>query len=76
MGVAGAKHLWVGHAERVLDDVVGRVVPTASPLPRTWSGPMQTADSSMYADRTTAVFGTDPQTPSIRTSTERDAPEE
>jgi uncharacterized protein len=76
VGVAGAKHLWVGHAERVLDDVVARVVPAASPLPRTWSGPMETADSSMYADRTTAVFGTDPETRRIRTGTHRDTVEE
>jgi alpha/beta superfamily hydrolase len=59
VGVEGAKHLWVGHAERALDEVVARVVPGSSPLPRSWSGPMETADSSMYADRTTAVFGTD-----------------
>ena len=56
IGVEGAKHLWVGHTERVLDEVVARVVPEASPLPRTWSGPMETADSSMYADRTTAAL--------------------
>jgi alpha/beta superfamily hydrolase len=60
VAVPGAKHLWVGHAERVLDEVVARVAPEASPLPHTWSGPLETADSSMYADRTTAVFGTDP----------------
>ncbi len=56
VGVDGAKHLWVGHAERVLDEVVSRVAPGTGPLPRTWSGPMETADSSMYADRTTAAF--------------------
>jgi alpha/beta superfamily hydrolase len=57
IGVAGAKHLWVGQAERVLDLVVERVAPEVDvPLPRTWDGPVETADSSAYADRTTAVF--------------------
>ncbi len=36
VAVAGAKHLLVGHAERVLDEVVRRVAPTAFPLPRTY----------------------------------------
>lgn len=50
VGVAGAKHLWVGHTEEVLDEVVRRVAPQVTlPLPSHWSGPMQTADSSMYA---------------------------
>jgi uncharacterized protein len=71
VGVDGAKHLWVGHAERVLDEIVARVVPEASPLPRSWSGPMETADSSMYADRTTAVFGTDPDSRSTGTGAAR-----
>jgi uncharacterized protein len=47
--MAGAKHLWVGDAETVLDEIVKRVaseVPT--PLPREWEGPMSTADSSAY----------------------------
>ena len=57
VGVAGAKHLWVGDAEKVLDLVVKRVVPSVDvPLPREWDGPMETADTSGYADRTTAVF--------------------
>ena len=44
-----AKHLWVGDAERVLDEVVRRVNPAvAVPLPRTWDGPMETADTSAY----------------------------
>ena len=60
VGIDGAKHLWVGDTERVLDEVVARVVPGAGPLARTWSGPMETASSAMYADRTTAVFGADP----------------
>ena len=44
VGVDGAKHLWVGEASvrRVLDLVVGRVVPAAAPLPTTWEGPYQT----------------------------------
>ena len=57
VGVDGAKHLWVGDAETVLDLVVERVAPLVDvPLPREWDGPMQTADTSGYADRTTAVF--------------------
>jgi alpha/beta superfamily hydrolase len=34
--VSGAKHLLVGHAERVLDEVVRRVAPASFPLPRTY----------------------------------------
>ena len=57
VGVEGAKHLWVGDAEKVLDEVVARVAPeVAVPLPREWDGPMETADTSAYADRTTAAF--------------------
>jgi hypothetical protein len=57
VGVDGAKHLWVGDAETVLDLVVQRVAPdVAVPLPREWDGPMETADTSGYADRTTAAF--------------------
>jgi uncharacterized protein len=57
IGVDGAKHLWVGHAERVLDEIVARVAPEVGvPLPREWDGPMETADSSAYADRTVAAF--------------------
>ena len=46
VGVDGAKHLWVGEpsVRRVLDEVVARVVPGASPLPRTWVGPYEVAD--------------------------------
>lgn len=36
VGVPGAKHLFVGHTEEVLDLVVGRVVPERAPLPRVW----------------------------------------
>lgn len=43
IAVEGAKHLWVGepYVRRVLDEVVKRVAPHASPLPTTWDGPMQ-----------------------------------
>ena len=57
VGVDGAKHLWVGDAETVLDLIVQKVAPGVDvPLPREWDGPMETADTSAYADRTTAVF--------------------
>ena len=56
VGVDGAKHLWVGAAELVLDEIVARVVPGAGPLPQSWDGPMERADSSMYADQTVAAF--------------------
>jgi alpha/beta superfamily hydrolase len=57
VGVPGGKHLWVGDAETVLDEVVRRVAPGVTvPLPRDWDGPMETGDSSAYADRTGAVF--------------------
>ncbi|HYO39675.1 MAG TPA: alpha/beta hydrolase [Nocardioidaceae bacterium] len=50
VGVEGAKHLWVGDAEKVLDLVVERVAPSVEvPLPREWDGPMETADPSAYA---------------------------
>lgn len=57
VAVDGAKHLWVGDAERVLDEIVRRLRPdVAVPLPREWDGPMERADSSAYADRTVAAF--------------------
>lgn len=57
VAVEGAKHLWVGHTERVLDELVRRVAPqTSVPLPRKWDGPMEHADSSMYSDRTVAAL--------------------
>jgi hypothetical protein len=53
----GGKHLWVGDAERVLDEIVARVAPGVDvPLPREWDGPMETADTSAYANRTTGAF--------------------
>jgi alpha/beta superfamily hydrolase len=55
--VDGAKHLWVGDAETVLDEVVRRVAPGVPvPLPRTWDGPMESGDMNAYADRTVAAF--------------------
>jgi len=68
--MAGAKHLWVGDAENVLDRVVGILRPGFESLPRTWSGPMETLDATMYADRTVASFaGTEvPGPPPTRSS--------
>jgi uncharacterized protein len=57
VAVDGAKHLWVGDAEKVLNLIVERVAPGVDvPLPTEWDGPMETADTSSYADRTTAAF--------------------
>ena len=39
VAVEGAKHLLVGFTERVLDEVVRRVHPSASPLPTTYEEP-------------------------------------
>jgi alpha/beta superfamily hydrolase len=36
VAVAGAKHLFVGYTEAVLDEIVRRVAPAAWPLPRRW----------------------------------------
>ena len=43
IGVAGAKHLWVGEkaVSAVLDLIVAAVAPQYSPLPREWHGPME-----------------------------------
>ena len=61
IGVPGAKHLWVGDAETVLDEVVRRVAPAVTtPLPTTWDGPMETGDMNAYADRTVAAFADKP----------------
>ncbi|MEV6487025.1 alpha/beta hydrolase [Actinoplanes sp. NPDC051633] len=57
IGVPGAKHLWVGDAETVLDEIVRRVAPQVpTPLPATWDGPMEQGDAKAYADRTVASF--------------------
>ena len=57
IAVDGAKHLWVGDSERALDEITHRLVPDVTiPLPDTWDGPMERADSSAYADRTVAAF--------------------
>jgi alpha/beta superfamily hydrolase len=57
VGVPGAKHLWVGDAETVLDEIVRRVAPGVPvPLPRTWDGPLESGDMNAYADRTVAAF--------------------
>ena len=39
VAVEGAKHLFVGYTERVLDEVVARTHPSASPLPTTYEEP-------------------------------------
>jgi alpha/beta superfamily hydrolase len=57
VGMPGSKHLWVGDAEKVLDEIVRRVAPDVPvPLPRTWDGPMESGDMNAYADRTVAAF--------------------
>jgi alpha/beta superfamily hydrolase len=66
IGVPGAKHLWVGDAETVLDEIVRRVAPEAYPLPTQWDGPMEYGDASAYADRTVAAFADLPTTPQPR----------
>jgi len=40
VAVPGAKHLFVGYTERVLDEIVARINPAASPLPD-WYSPVQ-----------------------------------
>lgn len=54
--VEKARHLMVGHAERVLDEIVGRVVPGSAPLPAEWDGPYEMGDARAYANRTVAAF--------------------
>jgi alpha/beta superfamily hydrolase len=62
IGVPGAKHLWVGQSEVVLDEIVKRVTPgTPVPLPRVWDGPMEFGDASAYRDRTVAAFADVPE---------------
>ncbi|MGZ8750372.1 MAG: alpha/beta hydrolase [Pseudonocardia sp.] len=53
----GSKHLWVGDAEKVLDEIVRRVAPSvAVPLPTEWDGPMETADTSAYNAHNLAAY--------------------
>jgi uncharacterized protein len=57
VGVAGAKHLWVGDVDTVLDEIVRRVNVIAYPLPAVWDGPMEYYDDAgAYADRTVSAF--------------------
>lgn len=46
VGVDGAKHLWVGESavRRVLDEILGTVLPGHEALPTTWDGEATTAD--------------------------------
>ena len=39
VAVPGARHLFVGDTDEVLDEVVRHVAPEAHPLPRRWEGP-------------------------------------
>jgi alpha/beta superfamily hydrolase len=52
IAVDGARHLWVGYADRALDYLVRRVAPKSYPLPAEWDGEMAPGDVSAYADRT------------------------
>jgi uncharacterized protein len=53
----GTKHLWVGDAERALDEIVRRVAPSIEvPLPREWDGPMESADTSAYNAHNLAAY--------------------
>ena len=62
IGIEGAKHLWVGDAERALDEVTARLAPDVEvPLPHRWDGPMERADPSVYRDRTVAAFSEVPR---------------
>jgi alpha/beta superfamily hydrolase len=54
--VEKARHLMVGYAERVLDEIVERVVPGSAPLPTEWDGPYEMGDARAYANRTVAAF--------------------
>ena len=53
----GSKHLWVGDAEKVLDEIVRRVAPEVPlPLPTQWDGPVESADTSAYNARNLEAF--------------------
>jgi alpha/beta superfamily hydrolase len=43
----GAKHLWVGDADRVLNAIVERVAPEATPLPTSYEGPVEEAPKQL-----------------------------
>lgn len=65
IAVEGARHLWVGetYVRRVLDEIVGHVLPGRAPLPTSWSGPMsvhgQDVDDADEQDHTeTSPSGT------------------
>jgi alpha/beta superfamily hydrolase len=47
VGVPDAKHLWIGDADTVLDEIVRRVAPAAHPLPEWWAGPMSSGDAGV-----------------------------
>lgn len=64
IGVDKAKHLWVGDSERVLDEITAKLAPGVKlPLPDSWDGPIEQADSMAYADRTVAAFADVPVQP-------------
>ncbi|AUS79875.1 alpha/beta hydrolase [Actinoalloteichus sp. AHMU CJ021] len=45
----GAKHLWVGRADDVLDEIVSIVAPDVpTPLPRSWDGPYETHQFTVH----------------------------
>ncbi|APU13503.1 MULTISPECIES: alpha/beta hydrolase [Actinoalloteichus] len=45
----GARHLWVGRADEVLDGVVSIVAPTVpTPLPRSWDGPCESVHFAVH----------------------------
>jgi uncharacterized protein len=63
VAVDGAKHLWVGDAERVLDEIVAVLNPAVElPLPTEWDGEMEIADTSAYNNP--AAFRPNGDTPS------------
>ncbi|WP_222853830.1 alpha/beta hydrolase [Fodinicola acaciae] len=67
--IDNARHLMVGHAERVLDEIVRRLNPSAAPVPQEWDGPYEMGDARAYADRTVAAFAKVP-VPGVKRSTE------
>jgi hypothetical protein len=53
VAVDDARHLWVGepYVRRVLDEIVERANPAASPLPTTWRGHYEIADDLLSGGR-------------------------